>query len=34
MEKFGKLTFGLMVAWVVLVGGYGLILTIKNGFLF
>ncbi len=34
MERFGRFVFGLMVAWVVLVGGYGLILTIKNGFLF
>ena len=34
MEKFGKLVFGLMVAWVVVVGGYGMILTIRNGMLF
>jgi len=34
MEKLGKLALGLMVAWVVVVGGYGLILTIKNGMLF
>ncbi len=34
MEKLGKFVLGLMVAWVVIVGGYGMILTIKNGMLF
>ena len=34
MDRFGKLVLGLMAAWVVVVGGYGLILTIKNGILF
>lgn len=34
LEKFGKLTYNLMVIWFLLVAGLGLIISFKNGIFF
>ena len=34
MEKFGKLATGLMVAWFIVVAGFGIVLSLINGALF
>jgi len=34
MEKFGKLTTFLMVAWFVVVAGLGLVISFSNGTFF
>jgi len=34
MEKFGKLVTGLMVAWFIVVAGFGIVLSLMNGTLF
>ncbi len=34
LEKFGKLTTGLMVAWFIVVAGFGIVLSLINGTFF
>lgn len=34
MEKFGKLTVGLIVGWFVVVAGFGMVLSLMNGTFF
>lgn len=34
MERFGKLTTFLMVAWIVVVAGLGLVISFGNGTFF
>ena len=34
MEKFGKLVTSLMVAWFIVVAGFGIVLSLMNGTFF
>ncbi len=34
MEKFGKLTTALMIAWFIVVAGFGIVLSFINGVFF
>jgi len=34
LEKFGRLTLGLMVAWFLIVAGLGLVISFRNGVFF
>jgi len=34
MEKFGKLATGLMIAWFIVVAGFGIVLSLMNGTFF
>ncbi len=34
LEKFGKLATGLMVAWFIIVAGFGIVLSLMNGTFF
>jgi hypothetical protein len=34
MEKLGKLAVGLMFAWLIVVAGFGIVLSLINGTFF
>jgi len=34
MEKLGKFTVGIMVAWFLIVAGLGIVISLMNGTLF
>ncbi len=34
LDKFGKLTLALMVAWFLIVAGLGLVISFRNGVFF